>query len=499
MSAPLDPRTPVLVGAGQVTNRGDRLVDPLILMEEAARLALADSGAAVGARLQSVQVVNLLSWSYPAPADALARRLGLPDGERLSTTIGGNTPQWLMARACDAIASGAVDGILIAGAETMDSAKRAREEGVAAYGGAQGGEATETVVGDGRSGIGPAELAAGLMAPAALYPLFESALAARAGRSPDEQRAFLGRLLAPMTEVAAALPELAWFPEVRSAEEISTVTTDNRLVGEPYTKRMNSIIQVDQGAALLLLSAGAAEAAGVARDRWVFPWSAAECNDVFLPSERPDVSRSPGIAAAARAALAAAWRGIDDVALLDLYSCFPCAMQMSAEALGIDVFDARGLTVTGAMPYFGGPGNNYVTHSIAVMADRCRQAPDAIGLVSGLGWYVTKHAVGLYSASPPPQGWRHADCSAEQAAIDATAVPVAADASGPAVVEAMTVVHDRRSGPASAPVFARLGDGRRVVAVAADPALPAAVSGTSLVGATVRVAPGEGAPRYEPI
>ena len=498
MSGTIDPRTPVLVGAGQVTNRGDRLVDPMILMEEATRLALADSGGAVGGRVQSVQVVNLLSWSYPAPADALARRLGLPDGERLSTTIGGNTPQWLMARACDAIASGRLDGVVIAGAETMDSAKRARDQGVASYGGERG-NVTEQVVGDDRTGIGPAELAAGLMAPAALYPLFESALAARAGRSPDEQRAFLGRLLAPMTELAAALPELAWFPEVRTAEEISTVTADNRLVGEPYTKRMNSIIQVDQGAALVLMSAGAAEAAGVARDRWVFPWSAAECNDVFLPSERPDVSRSPGIAAAARAALAASWRGIDDVALFDLYSCFPCAVQMSAEALGIDVFDPRGLTVTGAMPYFGGPGNNYVSHSIAVMVDRCRRAPDAIALVTGLGWYVTKHAVGLYSATPPPQGWKHPDCTADQASIDATAVTVAADASGEAVVEAMTVVHDRKAGPTSAPVFARLRDGRRVVAVPADPALPAALSGISLVGATIRVAPAEGPPRYEPV
>jgi acetyl-CoA C-acetyltransferase len=448
--------------------------------------------------VQSVQVVNLLSWSYPAPADGLARRLGLPDGQRLSTTIGGNTPQWLLARACDAIASGDVDGVLIAGAETMDSAKRAREQGVASYGG-QRGEVAEEVVGDNRTGIGPAELAAGLMAPAALYPLFESALAARAGRSPEEQRAFLGRMLAPMTEIAAALPDLAWFPEARTPEEITTVTEDNRLVGEPYTKRMNSIIQVDQGAALVLLSAGAAESAKVPRDRWVFPWSAAECNDVFLPSERPEVSRSPGIAAAARAARAATWRGIDDVGLFDLYSCFPCAMQMGAEALGIDVFDSRGLTVTGAMPYFGGPGNNYVSHSIAVMVDRCRRDPDAIALVTGLGWYVTKHAVGLYSATPPPQGWKHADCSAEQAAIDATAVPVAADASGEAVVEAMTVVHDRKAGPTSAPVFARLGDGRRVVAVPADPGLPAALSGTSLVGAIVRVAPGEGAPRYDPV
>lgn len=499
MSGSVDPRTPVLVGAGQVTNRGERLVEPMTLMEEAACAALADTGGAVVDRIRSVQVVNVISGSYPNPAGTLARRLRLPEGERVTTTIGGNTPQWLLARACDDVAAGRLDGVLIAGAEALDSAKRARDSGVA-FQTLDGDDlAADQVVGDGRTGIGPAEMAAGLMAPAALYPLFESALAARDGRSPEEQRAFLGELLAPMTEVAAGHPDLAWFPEVRTAAEISTVTEDNRLVGEPYTKRMNSIIQVDQGAALVLLSAGAAQAAGVPRERWVFPWAAAECNDVFLPSERPDVSRSPGIAAAGRAALGAAGRTIDDVAFVDLYSCFPCALEMGAEALGIDVDDPRGLTVTGAMPYFGGPGNNYVTHSIAVMIDRCRGAPEAMGLVTGLGWYVTKHAVGLYSATPPPQGWRHADCSADQARIDASAMPVAADARGEAVVEAMTVVHDRRSGPASAPVFARLGNGRRVVAVPADPALPAALSGTSLVGVRVRVVPGEGAPRYEPV
>lgn len=489
----------MLVGVGQVTNRADRLVEPMTLMEEAARAALADAGGSALDSVRSVQVVNLLAGSDSAPAATLADRLGVSDGERITTTIGGNTPQWLLARACEAVAAGRLDGVLIAGAEALDSSKRARDLGVVLDAGSGEAPVADEVVGDARTGIGPAELAAGLMAPVALYPLFESALAARAGRSPQEQRDFLGRLLAPMTEVAATLPDLAWFPEVRTAADISTVDDDNRLVGEPYTKRMNSIIEVDQGAALLLLSAAAAEAAGVPRERWVFPWAAAECNDVFLPAERPDVSRSPGIAAAGRAALRAAGLGVDEVAFLDLYSCFPCAVQMGAEALGIDPFDARGLTVTGAMPYFGGPGNNYVSHSLACMVERCRRTPDAIGLVTGLGWYVTKHAVGVYSASPPPRGWRHADCAPDQARIDATAVPVAADGSGDAVVEAMTVIHDRRAGPTSAPVFARLADGRRVVAVPADPALPAALSGTTLVGSRVRVAPGEGAPRYEPV
>ena len=173
-------------------------------------------------------------------------------------------------------------------------------------------------------------------------------------------------------------------------------------------------------------------------------------------------------------------------------------MQIAADALGVDVLDPRGLTVTGAMPYFGGPGNNYATHGIATMMECCRDQPGAVGLVTGLGWYVTKHAVGLYATVPPPRGWQHADCRAEQARIDATAVPVAVDATGDALVEAMTVIHDRTAGPTAAPIFARLADGHRVLAAAADPHLPAALAGTTLVGATVRVRPGEGGHVYEP-
>lgn len=493
----MDARTPVLVGAGQVANRRERLVDALDLMADAAAAAVADAGGTIGDAVDAVWVVQSMSCAEAAPAHRLAERLGLRPGDRATTTIGGNTPQWLVARACDAVASGECTAVLIAGAEALDSARRARAGGDGER--ARPGQApAEAVLGDIRPGAGPAELAVHLGAPAHLYPMFESVLAARAGRTPAEQRAWLSELLAPMTARAALHRDNAWFPAALTPEQIATPGDDNRLVGEPYTKRMNSIIQVDQGAAVIVASLEAAKAAGAAADRLVFPWSAAECNDVFWPSERPDLGASPAIAAAGSAALAAAGIAIDDVAFFDLYSCFPSAMQIAAAALGLDPFDRRGLTVTGAMPYFGGPGNNYTTHAIATVMDCCRHQPGAVGLVTGLGWYVTKHAVGLYATTPPPRGWRHADCAADQARIDATAVPVADDAIGEAVVEAMTVIHGRGTGPTAAPVFARLPDGRRVVAAAADPDLPEALAGTSLVGSAVAVRPGEGGHVYEP-
>jgi acetyl-CoA C-acetyltransferase len=468
----------------------------MTLMIEAARLADTDAGGSVLERVRSVRVVNVLSWTYDAPASELAEELGLAQGERIYTTVSGSSGQWLVNLACDDIAAGKVDAVLIAGAETLDSVRRQRAQGVKVERGTKGAPVADTVIGDTRSAVSNAEMAARVVVPPTIYAMFESALAAQAGRTPDEQRAWLGRFMAPFTRVAAGHANTAWFPVERSAEEIATPTPENRFVCEPYTKLMNAVLQVDQGAALLIVAAGTAEAAGVPRERWVFPWAGTECDDVYVSAERPSFTQAPALRAAGRAVLEATGIGIDDVASIDLYSCFPSAVQVAAREFGLGPDDARGFTVTGGLPYFGGPGSNYTTHSIAATLERCRRDPGAVGLCTGIGWYLTKHAVGLYSASPPRDGWRHPDLREEAERIAATAVDVAADAEGDAVVEAMTVEHHREQGPVSAPIYARLQDGRRVVAVPEEADAAKALAGRSLVGEKVRVRPGRARTKY---
>jgi acetyl-CoA C-acetyltransferase len=486
-------RLPVIVASGQVAERTDT-VGVLDLVARAAELAF-EGGKALRDRVDAVAVVNMLTPAGPAPAAALASRLGIEPARTEVSTIGGNSPQMLVTRAAASIAAGEADVVLVAGGEAQRSQRLRREAGAAGAptGGRQRRDDAPTgpdpVVGDDRPGMGEAETAAGLVAPVNVYALFESAIAHRAGRGPAEHRATLGALMAPFTEVAARHP-CAWFPTARRAEELATVSPDNRLVSDPFTKRLCAVIGVDQAAAVLVTSLGAARAAGVA-DEAVFIASATALSDVWFPAARPDLGRSPAIGAAVAHALAGAGLGVDDLGALDLYSCFPCVVEMAAEAIGLAHDDGRDLTVTGGLPYFGGPGNNYTLHAIATMADRLR-AEGGAGLVTGIGWYATKHTAGVYSATPPAAGFTMPDTAAAQAAIDDAAVPVAAgleDGAGAAAeVVGATVAYGPGDVPIAAPVIARLEDGRQVAAAAAPEVDLGALAGRDLVGGAIRVA-----------
>jgi acetyl-CoA C-acetyltransferase len=230
---------------------------------------------------------------------------------------------------------------------------------------------------------------------------------------------------------------------------------------------MSAYDRVDQGAALVMCSLGAALAAGVARELVVFPWAGTDASDHWFLTHRADLHSSPAIRLAGRRALELAGVGIDDVTHLDLYSCFPSAVEIAAGELGLDVADPRRpLTVTGGLGFAGGPGNNYVTHSIATLAQRLRDDPGSVGMVTGVGWYLTKHAVGLWSSSPPLAGFRH---DSPQDAVDALPQRVpAGEYEGEATVETYTVVHGDDGRPDSAILALRTRDDRRMWATSTD-------------------------------
>lgn len=486
----LDPtRIPVIVSVGQSIER-EAIVSPVDLVERAAVAAL-DEAPGLSKTIERVTMVGVIfSKAGAGPAKEIVSRLGLSAVPE-STTAGGNTPQWLVTRAARDISEGKLTATLITGAEAARSQRASGKSGSGLFqgdrpDGESPGESDVMISAGDEDFLGAAEMNARLFLPTHVYPLFESAIASAAGRSFTEQRSFLGTLLARFTEVASKHP-YAWFPQQASAEELSTITEKNRLTAEPYTKRMNAFPNVDQGSAILVTSLAAAQEAGLA-DRCVFIWSGANTAEVRHPAARPELGVSPAIAAAARRAFEAGGVGINDITAIDLYSCFPSAVEVAATAIGIEMDDPRGLTITGGLPYFGGPGNNYVGHSIATMVTLLRERP-GLGLVSGLGGFITKHAIGIYGNEPPPQGFRQGDTTEDQAKIDATALPVATEAEGIAIVEGSTVIPAADGSVERAPVFARLDDGRRVVADA-EPSLLPDLAGQCLVGEKIHVTGG---------
>ncbi|MDR7276691.1 acetyl-CoA acetyltransferase [Catenuloplanes atrovinosus] len=461
----IDDRTPVIIGVGEASERlddpGYRRMSPVDLAAAAAAEALA-GGVHVDVVAAVRQFEISTPWSHAPlgradnPPRAVAARLGQSPARAILDVTGGQAPQRLVTELAGEIAAGRADTALVCGAEAIST--------VARFAGADDRpDFTEHVGGQledrgyGLDGLMPPRLAAhGLLDPPGQYALFEHARRARLGLSEAAYAAAMGALFAPFTRVAAGHPHAA-APTVRTAAELVTPTPANRLVADPYPRYLVSRDKVNQGAAVLLASVAAARRLGVPPDRWVFLHGHADLREKPV-LERPDLSAYPAAVAAVRHALDVAGLALGDVDVLDLYSCFPIAVFAVCDGLGLAADDPRGLTVTGGLPFFGGPGNDYALHAIAETVRRVRRAPGTYGLVGANGGFLSKYSVGVYSAVPAP--WRPGDGAAIQAALDRVPpVEVCDDPAGPAVVETYT----RKPGQ-DAVVVGRTADGRRFVA-----------------------------------
>ena len=479
-----DSRAPVIVGVAQLQQRPDDAADAreaVALMTEVALAAAADAGAPrLLAAADVVAVVNG-AWSYRDPARIVADAVGAASARTIRTTDGGNTPQFLVDVLAERIADGQLDVAIVVGAETIWSRRKLRTAGIErAVTEQPEGVAPDELVGKPLDMLADHERARGIVQPVEVYPLFDSAIRHRRGESVDAHRDRIATMWADFNSVAVDNP-YAWSRTPMTVAEIRDPSPSNRMVAFPYTKAMCSNWFLDQAAALILCSAEAAERHGVARDRQVFVHGGAEADDTAYVSNRRALGRSPAIAAAWAALSADRNIGSDDIAHLDIYSCFPSAVEASAEAIGIDAatnYGGRRLTVTGGLTFAGGPLNNYVTHSVATLVGVLRDDPAALGLATANGGFLTKHALGLYSAQPPAAPFRRlplGDSDVPHGRREA-----APEHAGPVTIEASTVMHDH-NGPTRA-LFALLTDGRRTFGNSDDPAVMKAAMTDELCG-----------------
>jgi acetyl-CoA C-acetyltransferase len=483
---------PILTGAAQYTQPKDAnpALDPLGLMVKASLGAFASAGSnALRSVLDTVCVINSFSRDDEYLPRALSKTLGITPEHAIYSLIGGNSPQMLVNRFARDIAAGRRRAVLLTGAEAIYSMYRAsrsrtvldwqdnvtfqhlRKKNLPAsfdtllrMGCEHEREILESS-GDAYDEPNNAvEEAYDLFLPQFMYPFFETSLRHASGRSVGEHQRYMGRRYESFSRIASQNP-YAWSRKTYSAEELTTATPQNRYVVYPYTIRTMANINVDQSAALIMMSDRDADALGIDRSTWVYPMGGAELSNIWHVSQRPRLDDSPAITEAARLALKQSGLSLSDIGIFDLYSCFPSAVEISRRAIGIPENDPRSLTVTGGLASFGGPGNNYAMHAIASVVDRIRHDRRLKAMVTANGWYNSKHAIGIYGAEPPDCPWEDRDDSAVQKTIDAEALPEPIErAEGILTIEAYMIRYDQHGRPERATAIGRLQDGRRALA-----------------------------------
>ena len=506
----VDPRTPVLVGVGQFTERlGDpdyQGVSAVELATRATQAALADTGASVADVAAAIEVfVGLRQFEICTPfADpplgasdnylrSVARRIGADPARAVLEPIGGNGPQKVMTEFAGAIAAGDIEVALIVGSEPGSTAKYFADRAKASEATGEKFDKpdfTEHVGGQLEDrGYGfeqyMSEYTAGhgLTGAPVQYGLLDNARRARLGLGVADYRREMAELFAPFSKVAAKNP-FSSSPVERSVDEIVTVTDENRMICDPYPRLLVARDTVNQGAAALVMSVAAATRLGVPEEKWVYLRGHADQTEQDL-LDRTDVSISISAKHAVAEALRVAGIGIDDVATFDLYSCFPFPVFAVCDEFGLTPDDPRGLTLTGGLPYFGGPGNSYSLHGIAETVAAMRDKPGAYGLVGANGGVMSKYSVGVYSTEPAD--WAPDRSKELQAQIAAQPkVAVTRNAEGRGTIETYSVRYDWPE--TTGVIIGRLdADQSRFMALTTDADLMALMTEGDPLGAAIAV------------
>jgi len=455
---------PVLVGAGQVLQRQDdprRAAEPLTMMAAALERAGEDAGAPkLLRRADSIYVVRGI-WGYGDPGREISRRLGAAPAETVGTPYGGNFSQACVIDAARQIQAGRRAVILITGAENGRSAGQAQRQGVELRETEAPGRPDRKIAED-KAIFHDAELARGMNSASDVFAVIESAIRYARGESLAAHAARIAELWAGFSAVACGNPH-AWIRRRHSAQEIRQTSADNPMISYPYTRLMNANARVDMAAGLILCSLETARNAGVPREKLVFLHAATEANDSNFLSTRGEFHRSPAVRIAGARALELAGTSIEAIDHLDLYSCFPSSVQVAATELGVP--EGRPLTVTGGLTFGGGPLNSYALHAIARMAEIVREQRGSTGLVHANGGWLAKHAIAIYSAEPPANGFRYESLKEQAAGLPLREALI--DFAGPVTLEAYTVAHQKGQ-PRIAHAACLTEDGRRTWATLND-------------------------------
>lgn len=461
-TTPPEDRIPVIVGIGEIVDRPKEItegLEPLDLLEQALRRAEANAGAKLLGEVQSLDVVNFLSWRYRDPEKLLAQRLGVSPVHCYYGPVGGESPIRFIHEAAKRIARGECSVAAVCGAEAQSTATKAERVGVKLPWTPFAHDVPEPK--RGAAFQKPLAIKLGVFRPVTVYPFYEAASSAHWGQTPREAMAESGTLWSRYSAVAAQNPN-SWLKRRYAPEEITTPTADNRLIAWPYNKLMVANPSVNMGGALLLTSLAKARAAGIAEDRLVYPLGGASAEEPPDYLVRDQFYESHPQNAVLKAVMDIAGGDGKKFDAIELYSCFPCVPKMARRTLGLGA-DVQP-TVNGGLTFFGAPLNTYMTHAACAMVRRLR-GDDKLGLLYGQGGFVTKHHALVVSKTPPRDALAQETSVQGEADRNRRAVPeFVTEASGKGKVESFTVLYGRGGDAEHGVVMLRTADERRTLA-----------------------------------
>lgn len=463
-------RIPVIIGTGQLVDRNatiERYLEPLEMLTRTAQSAAEDAGAGpkLLQELDTIALVGIVGWHPQNAPRLLGEKLGAHPAKEFTTGTGGQMGVSLTNLVASRIVEGESALALVGGSNNLKVLMQAIGEKVRLPW-VRGGQGQAELVDGDEAGTNELEEEYGMKMPPDVYPLFENALRAKLGLNIEAHRKRMGDLFARFTRVAVNNP-YAWFPLERSSAELTKVTDTNRMISWPYTKYLNAILNTEQAASLLVCSVAKARSMGIPESKWVYWWGGAKSQEkAWWTSERPDFAACPAMQDTLTSTLANAGVDVSEIDHIDFYSCFPVAVEMACEVLGLDVADPRGFTVTGGLPYAGGPASAYTLHSLAAMVGRLRDNPGDKGLVTGNGWYLTKHSAAVLSSAPKTGALPGSRLLDKLPSADMPTAPIAvADApTGEGVIETYTVAYGRDGKPDRGIVLGRTTGGQRFLA-----------------------------------
>ena len=454
-------------------------------MQEAA----ADAGApALAAAAESIAVVQG-GWDYSNPGRLIAQALGCPSAKSVLTDLGVLQLAPLID-ACRAVAAGELEVAVITGGEAKYRLLRGSITGQPVVDTTQPEDTPPPDVHQTSSDPWCADLEnrRGLASPIEFFAIIESALRHHRGLDVERHRDHVAALYSRFSEIAAANPH-AWRREPVPAAAIRAASPKNAMLAFPYTKLHATQWNVNQAVALIVCSVERATALGLDAARWVYPLAAAQSKHVVPLAQQRTLHSRRGTILAGQRALALAGVGAGDLAAAELYSCFPAAIQ--SFALDLRLPEGCPWTVSGAMPFAGGPFNSATLEGTARMVEVLREAPPGaparrVGLVANLSGIFGKQACAVLSNAPSPDGYRDEDVTAVVAAEEPP-LPLVESYGGPAVIAGYTVVF-AGGAPSHAVAVCDTPDGARTVVRSDDAALLDAMMHEEFCGRTIRVA-----------